>query len=150
MTDFDMIGCGWGSCSMDPAPGIGICREHAIQAYMWVRETAEMKGLTDAKRILSSSTTPQSKRKRGPMMFTPGLVYALRSGPFIKFGFTTNLKRRLREIEHDEVLGTMPGTMATEKSVHATLRPHRHEGEWFADNDEVRAFIADRMTSGAA
>lgn len=43
----------------------------------------------------------------------------------------------------DKVLGTIPGTMADEKRLHAKFAQHRVHHEWFHLVPEITDYIAD-------
>lgn len=76
-----------------------------------------------------------------------GYVYVLKAeNGHIKFGFTKTPDRRISGLKNSnggaiEVLHVIPGTLAQERHIHNTLKPHAVRGEWYHDTDEVRAFI---------
>ena len=70
-----------------------------------------------------------------------GVVYFILLGDRIKIGYTTDLDARMRVIPHEEVLGTIPGTMRDERMYHAKFAKHRTTGEWFKDCPDIRDYI---------
>lgn len=75
---------------------------------------------------------PKATRESKPPQ--QGMVYFLRSGAYIKIGWTGNLKRRMRTHSPDSVLlATMPGTREDEAHLHRRFAVHRTHGrEWYA------------------
>jgi Meiotically up-regulated gene 113 len=65
-----------------------------------------------------------------------GMIYFIRTGEYVKIGYSTNVPTRLSGIKtatpYDiELLGTCPGTRATEKSLHDRFARLHYRGEWF-------------------
>ncbi len=89
---------------------------------------------------------PPSKRQPRPKT---GEIYFARLSDLIKIGFTTNLAERMKDIPHEALLGTKPGTMEDERRCHAAFNHLRVKGEWFRAEPELLAFITD-VTSKAA
>jgi hypothetical protein len=81
-----------------------------------------------------------------------GCVYVIESadGAFVKVGFTTNLKLRVktlaaaqRPVSSDVILrGWMPGSVYKERDIHRLLASHRANGEWFHNCEDLRQLIA--------
>lgn len=76
------------------------------------------------------------------------VVYFVSGGPCIKIGTSTNLKGRFASLQTssmDELrlLGTIPGDVEIERSIHTRLGQFRKRGEWFLDCAEVRAAIIE-------
>ena len=69
------------------------------------------------------------------------LVYYLRFGDRIKIGTTTNLKERITNIPHDELLATERGSHALEHARHIEFRSDRITGEWFRPSDRLMKHI---------
>jgi hypothetical protein len=81
-----------------------------------------------------------------------GKVYFVAAPGRIKIGFTTQPEVRLAhlqaiDMERLEVIGTADGSRSDESALHDRLEQHRLRGEWFADNEEVRA-VASLFLSG--
>ncbi len=76
---------------------------------------------------------------------TDGWVYYLLIGDLIKIGFASNVRKRLRSYPPNaELLAVEPGDRALEKRRHQQFDEHLQRGrEWFADVDEIRAWISD-------
>lgn len=71
-----------------------------------------------------------------------GLVYVLKTtnGRLAKIGYTTNLERRLKQLQGQtsvmlltdlEVVATFPGTHEIEKLLHRQFGRFRHRGDWY-------------------
>jgi hypothetical protein len=76
-----------------------------------------------------------------------GRVYFIEAGGFIKIGFATNVKQRLRSLQASNpiecrLLYSVGGTRLTEGEFHHRFAHLRHHGEWFRKEDELSAFIA--------
>lgn len=128
------IECSWGDCRSTPPQGLGVCREHAIEAYVWVLEERA-----------AAIARIQAENPGLPGDPKQGLVYAMRFGNLVKIGYTTNLAARRLAIPHDEVIGLAPGTMRNERQVHAVLADYRYKGEWFHLTPEVARWISEHM-----
>jgi hypothetical protein len=75
---------------------------------------------------------------------TPGHVYFLRHGAFVKIGFSTNYLERCATIsactpEETSIVAVHPGTQSDEARFHKLLSTHRHRLEWFRWCPEVEA-----------
>lgn len=73
------------------------------------------------------------------------IVYFLVDGAEIKVGFTTDFARRLAEYRRTrpdiQIIGTIPGDLAKEKSIQRAMEAHVLHGEWFRDSPEARAAV---------
>lgn len=85
------------------------------------------------------------------------MVYLLKSGPFLKIGYThTILDKRLSQIRNAspyevEVLAARPGTLDDEKTLHEGAEPWRHEfggRSWYNDCPALRAYVTDFFFPG--
>lgn len=85
-------------------------------------------------------------------------VYFIGDGEFVKIGFTSNLERRLKQLQtgHKTLLRVVAiaegATRATEKVLHRALWEHRAVGEWFrCEGAVLRVLVAvqagKRLTS---
>lgn len=79
-----------------------------------------------------------------------GLVYFVQAGPDgeIKIGWTQDVDRRIGELQTANakklvLLGTVPGTMETEASLHARFSHLRLEAEWFRNSEEIFDFLRE-------
>lgn len=79
-----------------------------------------------------------------------GVVYFVQAGPGgpIKVGWTQDVGRRLGELQTANakklvLLGTVPGTMETEASLHARFSHLRLEAEWFRNSPEIHLFLSE-------
>lgn len=70
-------------------------------------------------------------------------VYFISDGQFVKIGFTANVEKRLKQLQTGHrcklsIVATIPGgTRNTESLLHAALRKHKLQGEWFKCQNEV-------------
>lgn len=132
--------CCWPECDQPSGTGdVPLCQRHHMQAWrtfekmaLWpLREMRE-----DAlSRALQHASEPRSRSTE------PGYVYFARFGDRIKIGFTTNLKQRMGNIPHDQMIGSVPGTMSDEKRCHAAFEHLRIVGEWFEPGQDLLDFI---------
>lgn len=79
-------------------------------------------------------------------------VYFLRdaSRPAIKIGRSTNVEKRIRQLESQvgrrlQLLATVPGGSAQEAKLHRRFADARLEGEWFSEVDELTDFIQSTL-----
>lgn len=71
---------------------------------------------------------------------------------FIKIGFTTNLRKRLRSLRTGSpkqlrIRLTIPGTRDDERELHRRFAAHQERGEWFRLAEPIADFIADHQQS---
>lgn len=140
--------CHWPRCTRltreIPAP---LCFVHLAEAYQIFRTTClpVLQDRIDAAFDEPVQVDPPRKPKRqfAPVRETPGLVYFVSLGDRIKIGFTTNLERRMQAVPHDEILGTVIGTMEDEARCHKAFDHLRMTGEWFRAEPDLLQFIAD-------
>lgn len=85
-----------------------------------------------------------------------GVVYFIRAegSDAIKIGFTTDLKRRIRNLECASgrkvtLLHAMPGTYDDERSLHRRFKAARLDGEWFEAVPELLLCI-DHLRKGTS
>ncbi|WP_396921658.1 hypothetical protein [Mycolicibacterium sp.] len=69
------------------------------------------------------------------------IVYYLKFGDRVKIGTSTNLRKRLLDIPHDEVLAVEPGGSAMERCRHLQFANSRVNGEWFSSTDDLMQHI---------
>jgi hypothetical protein len=64
----------------------------------------------------------------------------------VKIGSAANVEKRMGELTPSfgaiELVGTMPGSAATERVLHRLFATSRREGEWFAADEALLEFIA--------
>lgn len=84
-------------------------------------------------RQLRGELPPDPKPTRKPPA-VEGVVYYLRSGGYIKIGWTSHLAKRMRAYAPDSILlATEPGTRSDEQHRHRMFAVHRTHGrEWYA------------------
>lgn len=74
-------------------------------------------------------------------------VYFVAAPGRIKIGFTRRPEHRLARLQQADmerlaVLGVVDGSRSDEAGLHAMVKDHRLRGEWFADNEHVRAVVS--------
>lgn len=79
-----------------------------------------------------------------------GVVYFIQAGPGgpIKIGWSQEVDRRIAELQTANarkliLLGTVPGTLETEASLHVQFSHLRLEAEWFQDSEEIQVFLRE-------
>jgi hypothetical protein len=143
--------CCWPECHAEIGAVDGpLCERHLTKAFRIYR----LSYLFALEHRPSYLLTEPYERRTGrpyplPVRETPGLVYFVRFRDRVKIGFTTNLAQRMVDIPHDEILGTVAGTMEDEKRCHIAFAHLREQGEWFRIEPDLLAFITD-VTSKAA
>lgn len=75
------------------------------------------------------------------------MVYFIKSGRFVKIGFSHDPWRRLYSLKSSnphpmELLGAIEGTRFEESRLHKHFRHQQHHGEWFRLRGDLKAFIA--------
>jgi hypothetical protein len=97
------------------------------------------------RRVISEIYAPAEK-SLGPV------VYVIGTGDpnFVKIGFTTNLKKRLRSLRtasHVEPIVhlAIPGTRSFEQELHTRFASDRHNREWFRLTKKIETFIASEQ-----
>lgn len=79
------------------------------------------------------------------------VVYAIAVGHMVKIGYTSDLGRRMKEIqsacaERIDCLGTAPGGRPLEAALHRQFASARRHGEWFeltgVERTELRARLS--------
>lgn len=133
--------CCWPECdgeSVDET--VPLCLRHHMKAWrtfekmaMWPLEQLrrEFAGIEER-----AATAPRPNRN------TVSSVYFIRLGSRVKIGFSTNVRSRLADLPHEQVLGVIPGTFADENRLHKQFAHLRTTGEWFRAEPELLEFIA--------
>lgn len=167
--------CAWPGCK-DPhirggktqrgvqIPGLRVgilCMTHArlvaeamIQDQVWAEQlhealsqestTVDLRGLDRLRR--EQDQAADAERRRGDK---PGFVYYLEVGERIKVGFSTDVKRRMRQYPPgSKLLAIEPGDYELEKSRHRQFEGSRTEGrEWFRPTadllEHAKALVAE-------
>lgn len=112
--------------SLEDAP-FSICTAHYIEiARHWDSQKADFRSLGE-----KAPAVPE------PALAPLGCVYFLRLGDRVKIGHTRDLRRRRREVPHDELLAAIPGGQETERDWHRRFDHLRWQGEWFAATPEL-------------
>lgn len=76
-------------------------------------------------------------------------VYVIAQLDRLKIGYTSRpVEVRLAEHQTSsghvlELLGSIPGNMATERHIHGLLAEHRLHGEWFSLNEATKGWLRD-------
>ena len=75
-----------------------------------------------------------------------GFVYFLKMGAYVKIGFSTDVKSRIRNLgvgcpEKAEVIGLIPGTEETERFFHSMFASASSNGEWFRLEGVFKEFV---------
>jgi hypothetical protein len=77
-----------------------------------------------------------------------GWVYIIRSGDFVKIGYSLNPIERLNSLQVSspnkmELLWQEPGGLQNEAAYHLRFRAHYERGEWFRYEGELREFLGE-------
>ena len=69
------------------------------------------------------------------------MIYLLKSGKFLKIGFTSNIENRIKQYKtHNPdilVLSMMEGTREDEKKLHTLCKQWKYDTEWFYYNPKI-------------
>lgn len=135
--------CAFDGCNRTTAKDFDfpLCPKHCRIVYLNVKDL-----LDDANLAAKTQSANAGGRPRVLASKAVGVVYFARIGDLIKIGYTTNLRQRMSDLGA-KVLATMPGTMATEKAVHAKFGPLWERGELFRPGQELLDYIARHAES---
>lgn len=125
--------CCWPGCDAAHGETTPLCRPHMVKVWHIVGN--------EARTILEWARDKEPQPR--PYADGQGYVYFIRFRDRIKIGWTGNVKQRLSDLPHDEVLAVIPGTMTHEKQCHAAFAHLRYSGEWFRPGPDLLAFIED-------
>jgi T5orf172 domain len=94
------------------------------------------------------------KRKENNKENNPGYIYFVKSGEFIKIGYSRSLEARFHKLRTDvpvalELLHIEQGSVKQEKCFHRRFAAIRSRGEWFHHRPELLAFIEERKQIAA-
>jgi hypothetical protein len=75
-----------------------------------------------------------------------GFVYFIGNDEFVKIGYSTDPKNRLKYIQSGhphklKLFGCIRGDMKLERELHEKFKEHRLNGEWFTYSLEIKSFI---------
>lgn len=75
------------------------------------------------------------------------MIYLIACGDFVKIGVSNRPWQRLAEFQTGnpyplEMLAVGPGDFGFESELHKSFGEHRGVGEWFQDNERIRAVVA--------
>lgn len=137
---FDISLCAIEHCKADAADGVGIllCQRHLQKAWAAYQITmgAEVPGMKPEPAVDTNALT------------TPGVVYVVRIGEFIKIGWTRNFKQRMSSLKPDAMLHFKQGTRKDEYKLQAQFLDYLAKGrEWFECCDETIAMV-ENLRSG--
>lgn len=125
--------CCWPGCRNTRVEEVPLCGAHlSIARDAWADRVSP-----DNPRTYRITTTVNEPKPEPELATEPkpaGIVYYLRSGGFIKIGWTKSLTGRMKAYPPDTVLlATEPGTREDETRRHRQFAVHRTHGrEWYA------------------
>lgn len=78
----------------------------------------------------------------------PHLTYVIRSAPFVKIGTASDVEKRFRSMlamnPHPvEMVAIFAGGQEFERELHIRFKTCRHRDEWFREEGELAAWIAE-------
>ncbi len=84
-----------------------------------------------------------------------GWIYAIAGGSLVKFGFSDNVKRRLKTLQIGSpvklvLLGKWRGHMDEERAVHRRFDFLRCHGEWFRRDRAIDRYVAQKAKARLA
>lgn len=121
--------------AMQPDGDIILCAKHAILAQRLLDRSLP--------EVLDPAIGTHSRRRYiQEREAALAVVYYLRRADLVKIGTTVNLRRRLAEIDHDELLAAEAGGVELERQRHEQFSHLRRRGEWFEAADDLLAHAA--------
>ena len=120
-------------------------RSATIRTYRAIYEHSDL----SLDELLGQSVRSLANRMTGAGMPVPG-VYFLRDDGWIKIGYSSDLSRRMKELniahaEELEVVGLLPGPRRIETQLHRAFDQLRGRGEWFKYESPLTEFIETTM-----
>ena len=115
---------------------IPLCRAHLVAVLVSANEV-----ITQARNDFADQNLGRKPTAQGMLTRNEPLVYYIRFGDRVKIGTTTNMKRRLDSVPHDEILATEPGGREVEHARHVQFRADNIKGEWFRFSDQLAQHI---------
>lgn len=127
---------------------LGICYPHAADIDNYFRiigEDFDNKVAQVARIEKQAWREAQDRKQAASRRIAPGWIYYIHVADRIKIGYTTDLKRRLKQYPPDTPLLAMhPGTKQLESEMHAKFAGSKAAGrEWFLDTNEIRDHIRE-------
>lgn len=116
---------------------VQLCQHHLEVAWAFVA----IKSDPQAARL--SQPQPEQLELPAPPPSQDGWVYFIRFRDRVKIGWTGNLKTRMSNVPHSEILHTQPGTRADERRCHVAFAHLRDHGEWFRPGRDLIDFIVE-------
>lgn len=106
-----------------------------------------MPGLWEASDLADVGRSDDCSVKQPPIE-SGSIVYAVRSGEFVKLGTTTDLANRMLGLQCGNpitlsIIGTWPGDIRHEGEAHRRFAHLRVRGEWFSVTADLLAFIEE-------
>lgn len=127
-------------CNQFAVPGLPfrICRDHVHEAHLhWKDHNPEPEPEARVEVFIPERNLVPRVETRQPF------VYYIRFGDRIKIGYTLDVRGRLANLPHDEVLAIEPGPIDLERMRHQQFTAHRisSKGEWFRMHPDLLAHI---------
>lgn len=119
--------CVWPNCPKSRYAGSPLCASHLEIAYsVWLTERDGK--INPPVALVDPSPAPEPKQRP-----VDGTVYYIRSGGYIKIGWTSDLAKRMRAYPPDTtLLAVEPGTRKDERRIHKRFAHLlTHGREWF-------------------
>lgn len=125
--------CCWPDCPKVRLHVVPLCEAHlTIAREIWI----DLNSPDQTRFYKYSGTISEPETNPEPVKKKPehGVVYYVRSGGYIKIGWTSTLAGRMKAYPPDSLLlATEPGTRADENRRHRQFAAHRTHGrEWYA------------------
>lgn len=136
-------------CPDEPIQGapVRLCSKHLREVYEFASDLVTERWDAGVREYVSGlhDTFKPPRVVRQPKS---GWVYFVKFGDRIKVGYSTDPRKRLSSVPHDERIGCVPGTLEDEAAWHDLLRDFRITGEWFRAEPEVLATIRRVVRNG--
>ena len=148
---------GW-RCGREAAielPWGGVCHRHIDDLEQFFRERIQRRFLDRCGIVPDEYLAPDELAARKRAQRRAKVVYYVRQGDYIKIGYASNLRQRIRGISESrntrpadletgpvELLATHLGGVEAESAMHELFKHLRVSGEWFQAAPELLDHIA--------
>lgn len=139
--------CRWHEKCKEPRfPGLPLCFAHAIQIRDHMidledemKESHRLAARRNREFLEAERREVAERELRESKGAEPGWIYYLHVGEYIKIGYSTDVKRRIRAYPPgSQLLAVHPGTPVLEKALHEDYKGLLAQGrEWFRPGPEL-------------
>lgn len=90
----------------------------------------------------------QTKERAKRATKSPGVVYFVRDGDFVKIGYSVDVLARIKTLQTSttrelRLIHYVPGRQSDEAAFHRRFKEYRRQGEWFVLAGELAEFLSE-------